>query len=56
MARVSEFYYLKPSMRPEAICPVCMNPVIMKLGNERVYHYAHQPDIVCCATQKMVFG
>lgn len=28
-----------------------MNPVIMKLGNERVHHYAHQPDVVCAATQ-----
>ena len=49
--RVSEFAYLPPPSRPKAICPLCMNSVIMKLGDVRVYHYAHQPDVVCAATQ-----
>lgn len=49
--RVSDFYYLPPSSRPEAICPLCMHPVIMKLGNKRVHHYAHQVGVICAATQ-----
>jgi hypothetical protein len=49
--RVSDFSHLPPVFRPEAICPLCMNPVILKLGSERVHHYAHRPDTVCAATQ-----
>ena len=49
--RVSDFSHLPPISRPEAICPLCMNPVILKLGSERVHHYAHRPDTVCAATQ-----
>ena len=48
--RVSAFSNLPPALRPVAKCPLCLNPVIMKLGHERVHHYAHQPDIVCAAT------
>ena len=49
--RVSDFSHLLPPSRPKAICPVCMNPVVMKLGSERVHHYAHQSEVVCTASQ-----
>lgn len=49
--RVSDFAHLAPPLRPKASCPLCFNPVIMKLGDIRVHHYAHQPDTVCAATQ-----
>jgi len=49
--RVSDFSNLAPPARPEAFCPLCMAPVILKLGNERVYHYAHQTKVTCAATQ-----
>lgn len=48
---VSDFAHLKPSSRPEAICPVCKNQVIMKLGKINVHHYAHKSDSDCTATQ-----
>jgi len=49
--RVSDFSHLPPPDRPKAFCPICMNPVILKLGSERVHHYAHQPDVICATTQ-----
>jgi hypothetical protein len=48
---VTEFAGMEPKRRPSAICPLCQTPVIPKLGNERVHHYAHQPEIICSATQ-----
>lgn len=48
---VSEFVCLPPRSRPDVICPVCANLVTMKLGTERVHHYAHQPGQVCITTQ-----
>ena len=49
--RVSDFSHLPPASRPDAVCPLCLNPVIMKLGDERVHHYAHKHDVMCTATQ-----
>lgn len=51
LREVSEFAHLSPSERPDAFCPVCQRPVVLKLGNQRVHHYAHQPEDVCIATQ-----
>lgn len=48
---VSSFSHLSPGQRPEAICPVCKKRVILKLGNDRVHHYAHQPEDKCAITQ-----
>lgn len=48
---VSDFAGIRPSERPEAQCPVCEDLVTLKLGGERVHHYAHQPESQCPATQ-----
>jgi hypothetical protein len=48
---VTEFAGMEPKRRPSALCPLCQTQVIFKLGNERVHHYAHQPEIICSATQ-----
>lgn len=48
---VSEFAHLPPRQRPPALCPVCRQPVIMRLGKVRAHHVAHQPGAVCTATQ-----
>lgn len=47
---VSEFKDLPPKSRPAAYCPVCERPVTLKLGQKRTYHFAHQPEDVCVAT------
>lgn len=44
---ISEFAHLKASKRPPALCPVCSRPVTMKLGPERIDHFAHQPGDEC---------
>lgn len=49
--RVSEYQNIKSHLRPESFCPVCKTAVIMKLGNERVHHYAHKTDIECALTK-----
>jgi len=48
---VSTFAAIAPRDRPEAFCPICERPVTMKLGQIRVHHVAHQPNISCPATQ-----
>ena len=52
---VSDFSHLPPRARPKAFCPVCMTPVILKLGKVRVKHYAHKPEVVCAITQPETF-
>lgn len=47
---VSDFKNLKRSERPDAICPVCRQPVVLKLGNIKVHHAAHKPDSTCAIT------
>ena len=49
--RVSDYAHLPPSLRPKVRCPLCLEPVIMKLGQVKFHHYAHQPDRICVATQ-----
>jgi hypothetical protein len=48
---VSEFAHLPPEKRPYATCPVCHRPVIMRLGEKRIFHAAHRPEDVCIVTQ-----
>lgn len=47
---VSTYAELHPCERPEAYCPMCQQPIIMKLGKIRAPHCAHLPDSVCAAT------
>jgi len=49
--RVGDYAAFPPDSRPKACCPVCQQPVILKLGPQRAHHAAHQPDAVCAATQ-----
>jgi len=49
--RVEEYAGIPPGKRPAAFCPICKKLVILRFGNERVYHAAHRPDVVCAATQ-----
>lgn len=48
---VSDFQGLVPRQRPIAYCPLCREPVTLKLGSIRAHHAAYQPDSVCRATQ-----
>src|SRR5574341_642231 len=47
MCHVSRFAQLPPQQRPLALCPLCGQPIIMKLGDERIHHVAHYPNEVC---------
>jgi hypothetical protein len=47
---VSEFAHLPAKDRPNAICPVCREPVRMKLGDILVHHCAHMPGSKCVAS------
>jgi len=51
LREVSEFAHLPRNQRPDASCPACQRPIIFKLGNYRVHHYAHRPEDVCAANQ-----
>lgn len=48
---VTDFAGIEPKRRPSALCPLCQTSVILKLGNERIHHYAHLSEVVCSATQ-----
>ena len=48
---VSEFSHLEKRQRPDAICPICELPVVLKLGTINVHHYAHRTDAACVASQ-----
>ncbi|MDO8716957.1 MAG: competence protein CoiA family protein [Dehalococcoidales bacterium] len=37
---------------PAALCPSCGNPVILKLGDVRVHHYAHKTEEGCESTKR----
>lgn len=47
---VSDFAHLLPKQRPYATCPICQQSVTLKLGAERVHHYAHDKDLGCSAS------
>jgi hypothetical protein len=44
---VSEFAHLAPNARPPVCCPVCREPVTLKLGDVNAHHAAHRPDSRC---------
>lgn len=47
LSAVSAFAHLAPRSRPGAACPVCREPVILKLGNRRAHHAAHAAGSRC---------
>ncbi|GAA5531055.1 competence protein CoiA family protein [Herpetosiphon gulosus] len=47
---LADFAHLPPSQRPAAICPVCREPVLLKLGSKRTHHYAHYTGATCATT------
>lgn len=47
LATVSEFAPLEPRLRPAAICPVCREAVVLKLGARRAHHAAHRAGSRC---------
>ncbi len=47
---LADFAHLPPSKRPAAICPVCREPVLLKLGKKRTHHYAHYAGATCATT------
>ncbi|HEX8549942.1 MAG TPA: competence protein CoiA family protein [Abditibacteriaceae bacterium] len=47
---VSDFAGLEKKDRPEAICPICELPVVLKLGSINVHHYAHRTEAACVAS------
>ena len=49
LCNVSEFAHLPPKERPRAICPLCSQPVVLKLGKVRAHHYAHAQESDCTA-------
>lgn len=51
LRKVSEFAGLSPGRRPDAVCPLCRRPVILKLGQQRAHHAAHYEGAICAATQ-----
>lgn len=48
---VSEYSNLEPWQRPDAYCPICARPVLLKLGDIRVHHAAHYEGAICITTQ-----
>ncbi len=47
--QVSEFAHLPPKERPRATCPLCEQPVVLKLGKVNAHHYAHAQEADCVA-------
>ncbi len=43
LRNVSAFRECPPEERPVVHCPVCKQEVVLKLGDERVHHFAHKP-------------
>lgn len=48
---VSDYAQLPPNKRPEVFCPVCNQPVLLKLGQVRTHHAAHYKGAICVTTQ-----
>lgn len=51
IVHVSHFAHLPRGRRPDAHCPECGGPVVLKLGRIRSHHVAHAADTVCAAMQ-----
>lgn len=50
VVHIGRYAHIKPKLRPQALCPVCRDPVVMKLGSKMAHHCAHKPDADCAAT------
>ena len=48
---VSDFAALASGQRPPALCPLCLLPVVLKLGQVKAHHYAHARESECAASQ-----
>lgn len=48
---VSDFVGLPAEERPETFCPGCRGKVVLKLGDERAHHAAHEPGATCALTR-----
>lgn len=40
------------SQRPHAICPVCKEPVVLKMGERNRHHFAHKSSSSCCPARR----
>lgn len=49
LAPVTVWSHLKPRKRPPSYCPVCLEPVVLKLGTRLRHHYGHRPASACPA-------
>lgn len=49
LSPVTAWAHLKPRSRPPSFCPVCLEPVTLKLGSRVRHHYAHAPESACRA-------
>jgi hypothetical protein len=50
IVNVSRWADTPPGARPSTTCPVCEQPVVLKLGRRRSHHAAHRADDACPAT------
>lgn len=49
LSPVSVWAHLRPKKRPPSYCPVCLEPVVLKLGTRVRHHYGHRPSSTCAA-------
>jgi hypothetical protein len=49
LSPVTAWAHLRPRSRPPSFCPVCLEPVTLKLGRRVRHHYAHVPGSTCRA-------
>ena len=49
---VSDFAELPRHERPQAFCPACGGPVVLKLGKRRRHHAAHHPGTRCALQER----
>lgn len=51
LLHISEYAHLPPATRPSVTCPICGQPVVMKLGKMRTHHVAHHQGSMCATNQ-----
>lgn len=49
IVHVDRWAGIPPRSRPDTSCPVCEQPVVLKLGRRRIHHAAHRADDACPA-------
>jgi hypothetical protein len=47
LAITSDKERIKPTKSVAAVCPVCLNPVVSKMGIQKLHHWAHKPNSDC---------